>query len=342
MYNLRCPYEGAAGTRSQPKLEMRTHSTHFLLRSGRCRVAPVTFSLAVVTPLVFPSPSQVWDHVLTFGDEVSKIWSRKFSGATVLYCLLRYGTLVEKMSVMFLASWNMSPHWASGVDRYGCELAYLASPVVHDRSECYFFYGEVATNAVVVRIAGIIGDILSETIVIIVTFMKTYRLRKDLEPAAVKMGLAQLLFRDVRPRRKFPVTLKKASHLMMPGTKPQPVVGYDYWVVPYYTPVTIIICRFLLMLRAIYYNDDDNDTGTQVLSMRFASGVVGPLGTTVDPDSDDDYNGNGDDEDDDDDDESIPRGNIEGVVFSKDPFAAGMGLTKTRGKEKEAPVEVSV
>lgn len=37
------------------------------------------------------------------------MWSRKFSGATVLYAFLRYGTLIEKISVLLLASWYMSP-----------------------------------------------------------------------------------------------------------------------------------------------------------------------------------------------------------------------------------------
>ncbi|KAJ6584027.1 hypothetical protein DFH09DRAFT_911387 [Mycena vulgaris] len=52
----------------------------------------------------------IWDHVITFGAEVNKFWSRKFSGATVLYALLRYGTLFEKITVLFLASWYLTPH----------------------------------------------------------------------------------------------------------------------------------------------------------------------------------------------------------------------------------------
>lgn len=51
----------------------------------------------------------LWDNVVTFGDEVSKIWSKKISGGTVLYALLRYGTAVEKVTVMLLASWYMTP-----------------------------------------------------------------------------------------------------------------------------------------------------------------------------------------------------------------------------------------
>ncbi|KAG6853063.1 hypothetical protein C0991_007133 [Blastosporella zonata] len=100
--------------------------------------------------------------------------------------------------------------------------------------------------------------------------------------------------------------------------KPVPVVGYDYWVVPYFTPVfrTIIICRFLLMLRTIYY-DDREEADTHIGSLRFGSRVVGPLGTTIDPeldfeDSFDDATEDSQAEDD------------RGVVYSREPFFAGM------------------
>lgn len=55
----------------------------------------------------------VWDHIICMGAEVRRIWCRKFSGATVLYCLLRYGTLLEKITIMVLASWDMTPHVSS-------------------------------------------------------------------------------------------------------------------------------------------------------------------------------------------------------------------------------------
>ncbi len=64
------------------------------------------FLFAYRTPLAL----LVWDHIICFGAEVRRIWSRKFSGATVLYSLLRYGTLLEKITIMVLASWDMTPH----------------------------------------------------------------------------------------------------------------------------------------------------------------------------------------------------------------------------------------
>ncbi|RDB26733.1 hypothetical protein Hypma_005393 [Hypsizygus marmoreus] len=67
------------------------------------------FEFAFVCCSVASVALLIWEHVITFGAEVSRIWSRKFSGVTVLYALLRYGTLLEKISIMFLASWYMTP-----------------------------------------------------------------------------------------------------------------------------------------------------------------------------------------------------------------------------------------
>ena len=52
----------------------------------------------------------IWDHVITFGQEVRRIWSPKLSGGTVLFAFLRYGTLVEKIAILLLASWYMTPN----------------------------------------------------------------------------------------------------------------------------------------------------------------------------------------------------------------------------------------
>ena len=51
-----------------------------------------------------------WDHIITLRAEVTKMWPKKLSAPTVLYFLLRYGTLLEKVAVMLLASWYMTPH----------------------------------------------------------------------------------------------------------------------------------------------------------------------------------------------------------------------------------------
>ncbi|GLB37022.1 hypothetical protein LshimejAT787_0400730 [Lyophyllum shimeji] len=188
-----------------------------------------------------------------------------------------------------------------------------------------------------VRIAGIIADILSETIVIIVTVRRTSRLRKNLKLAGPsdRPGLGRLFFRDGTMYFLVLLVLSLADMLVIVFDHiPQPVVGYEYWVVPYYTPAfrTIIICRFLLSLRAIYY-DEGNEVDTQLGSLHFTSRIVGTLGTTVNPDFDDD-----------DDDLSGPGslGDLgEEIIFSKDPFATGLSLL-TEGSSKASSSEQDV
>jgi len=274
----------------------------------------------------------IWDHCISLGLEVRRIWSRKLSGSTVLYACLRYGTLFEKITVLFLASWYLTPHgcdiavrvqifpmivrtigygmfsslralalsdrnWylaitvfllclpsaitpayvyahqdSPAVDPYGCQLTYIASATVHDR----------------LRIGGIIADVLSETIVIAVTVSRTFGMRNNEIPFAGKKqpSLALLLLRDGTIYFLALLVLSLADMLVLIFDHvPEFATRYDYWVVPYYTPVfrTIIICRFLLMLRAVYYDEGvDGDSVVIDHSIQFASRVIGPLGAPVD------------------------------------------------------------
>ncbi|KIJ44946.1 hypothetical protein M422DRAFT_251567 [Sphaerobolus stellatus SS14] len=223
----------------------------------------------------------IWDHVITFGEEVSKIWMKKISGGSVLYLLLRYGTAVEKITIMLLASWYMNPH------------------------------GQVLLS---LRIAGLVADLLSETIVITVTLRKTFALRKNLND---RSSLSLLLLRDGTLYFGALLILSLADMLVLIFDHvPANVVGYNYWVVPYYTPVfrTIIICRFLLMLRTIYFFED-NDEKSHVASMKFASRVVGNLGTTLD------FAGEGEAEDD--------------IIYTRDPFTTGLTISEASGSTVE-------
>ncbi|KAJ7135690.1 hypothetical protein C8R44DRAFT_768862 [Mycena epipterygia] len=359
----------------------------------------------------------IWDHVITFGAEVRKVWCRKFSGATVLYALLRYGTLFEKITVLFLASCcdiavrvQIFPmilrtlgfglfsslrvfalshkNWPLGllvflmclpaaitpayvyahqdspaVDRNGCQLAYFASATVHDR----------------LRIAGIIADILSETIVIAVTIKRTSSLGHLEVPFEGKKrpDLAMILLRDgtiyfvylsyFAFERTPPLTIIQGASRAIPSrssgvdcsrflnltsSQPEFATRYDYWVVPYYTPVyvfstfpvmlnvtlvlsfrTIIICRFLLMLRAVYYDEGvETDGSGDGQSLHFASRVIGSMGAPVDATRFDD------DSDIDD----------EAVVYSGDPFATGLLMMSdtragsTRNGKRRAPLDISL
>lgn len=84
------------------------------------------------------------------------------------------------------------------------------------------------------------------------------------------------------------------------------------------------------MLKSIYLDDSD-EVDTPLGSLHFASRVIGPLGTTVNNEFDDDC-----------DEESLSttEGNSDGIIYSKEPFSAGMileetSLTAGNGKAKE-------
>ncbi|KAH9480668.1 hypothetical protein JR316_0007268 [Psilocybe cubensis] len=345
----------------------------------------VVYEFAFVCCSIAAVALLIWDHVITFGREVQIFWSRKISGPAILYGLLRYGTLFEKIAVMLLASWYMTPHgcnvavrfqifpmilrslgygmfsalrvyalrrnqwplaifvfllclpslvmpayvyahqWSPGVNVFGCTLAYKASPVEHTR--CYTHDTiphliEIGT----VRIAGLVADLLGEFIVIIVTINRTFHLRKQaipLEEEKKRPGLMHLFLRDGSVYFVALLILSLADMLVLVFDHvPSFATRYDYWVVPYYTPVfrTIIISRFLLMLRSIYYDESNDKTDADgeapLGSLKFQSRVIGTMGAPVDSQFDE-YSGPEPWEDEDD------------LVFSSDPLAAGLLETDT-------------
>jgi len=82
---------------------------------------------------------------------------------------------------------------------------------------------------------------------------------------------------------------------------------------------TIIICRFLLTLRAIYYDIDEEEKPHNA-SLKFASRFIGSLGAPVDPSSFVEGMPRSTDEEED-----------EEIIFSRDPFTAGMTETSESG-----------
>ena len=54
----------------------------------------------VILPHIFSSLQialLIYDYALTFKDEVQCIWQRGFSGVTVTFVLLRYGTILDSI-----------------------------------------------------------------------------------------------------------------------------------------------------------------------------------------------------------------------------------------------------
>lgn len=92
---------------------------------------------------------------------------------------------------------------------------------------------------------------------------------------------------------------------------------------------TIIICRFLLALRDIYYpeNAEDKAEGNSVGSMHFRSRIVGSMGATLGTLNFGDVELNHEEED-----------NIE-TMYSSDPFAAALMDTARSSDGKHIEME---
>ncbi|KAJ7096566.1 hypothetical protein B0H15DRAFT_49704 [Mycena belliarum] len=208
---------------------------------------------------------------------------------------------------------------AAAVTRYGCGLAYTASPTLHDR----------------LRMAGIAADILAESIAIVVTIHRTFGLRKSEVSVEGKTrpGLASYILKNGVIYFLALLVLSLADmQVLIFDHVPEFATRYDYWVVPYYTPVfrTIIICRFLLTLRAVYFDQGADGEGVTDVdnSIRFASRVIGSMGAPIDADSDgEDYF------------EDEPEG-ASGVVDSADPRAAGLEMMATRAAGTDTGVDL--
>ncbi|KAJ7219663.1 hypothetical protein B0H12DRAFT_1224329 [Mycena haematopus] len=304
----------------------------------------------------------IWDWVITISAEVQRIWSRRLSGSTILYACLRYGTLCEKITVLVLASWSITPH-SELLDTDSLRVLalsqknwYLAIPVflmclpsaiapayvyAHQESPGVDIYGclliYTASNSAMVhrlRIGEVVADLLSETMVIVITVSRTFWLRKFRRDEIFsgerqQSGVALLLLRDGTVYFRALLLLSLTDMLVLTlDHVPEFATLYDYWVVPYFTPVfrTIIICRFLLMLRAVYYDDDDEENIDHPI--HFASRIIGPLGAPVDATLFDEVR----DEDEDEDEES---------VYAVDPFVAGLMVMSAPGSKGDDRVGLS-
>ena len=62
--------------------------------SGKLRRTPLAIALDI-SP--YPAAVLWFDFALTFTTEVRRIWRRKFTGATLVYLLMRYIAVIERI-----------------------------------------------------------------------------------------------------------------------------------------------------------------------------------------------------------------------------------------------------
>ncbi|TCD60743.1 hypothetical protein EIP91_009611 [Steccherinum ochraceum] len=191
----------------------------------------------------------VYDHILTLPGEVKLVWGRKFTGATALFMLIRYTTLVSKVALLVTA---------------------FAWPNQTDKPD--FF---VITVSILIHSSAIASD----TLVIVLTWVKTFGLRRVAARLHLRGSLSSILLRDGTVY--FAIIL--ALNAVQLATEESNVIWNP---VPIFIDVftTILISRFILNLRQVF---DHSQNPNQDLSTFNSNGTftvprfVGNLGAEL-------------------------------------------------------------
>ncbi|KAI0800171.1 hypothetical protein C8Q74DRAFT_1363952 [Fomes fomentarius] len=225
------------------------------------------------------STTLLWfDFFLTFTTEVERIWRRKFTGATLLFLVLRYASLLQSLLDCIESFWSTSRdvpvYWALYRMTQVCyTLTYLMSALitilrVYGVSvRDWRLVGIVTPLAFATPASYIITYVLIEVDVLLmvkmsesnlflicVTWYKTFSIKRHGREAGLSMPLTTLLIKD---GSLFFVVLvanliiKFASNILL-ISQPQFSI---FLVWTYFNNTTfpaIILTRFMLNLRSVY------------------------------------------------------------------------------------------
>ncbi|KAL1945435.1 hypothetical protein VTO73DRAFT_2286 [Trametes versicolor] len=221
--------------------------------------------LLVENYCIVASSALLWfDFVLTLPDEYRRIWTRKLTGATVIYLLMRYVAVIER--IFFVLELTL-PQTCGGITHTDDVLTILN----------YFSF--------TVSIAAKATTIAADGILIVMTWIRTFGINKD----AFKMGfntpLATLILRD--GTAYFMVLLVIQMITIVSNQIGHALTIWLVW--PYFDQVitVIFLSRFILDLRAIHLKMGDGreiDTTLHLSDVKFegiTSTMIGNLGSTT-------------------------------------------------------------
>ncbi|KAI0628621.1 hypothetical protein C8Q77DRAFT_1067864, partial [Trametes polyzona] len=145
-----------------------------------------------------------YDHLLTFPGEVQFVWGRKFSGATVVFLLNRYVTLLAKIMLPVSTFWW--PHQTDQVCfRFPSTLLLLFSALriyaIWNKDWKPFLFVLIvalsvpATN-MVISVSTHSCAIAADLLVLILTWIKTYEIKKLASTLHSSATFSTLLLRD--------------------------------------------------------------------------------------------------------------------------------------------------
>ncbi|KAI0659907.1 hypothetical protein C8Q70DRAFT_1053716 [Cubamyces menziesii] len=243
-----------------------------------------------------------YDYLLTFSGEIQFVWSRKFSGATVVFVLNRYVTLFSKIVLPISTFW-----WPNQTDQR--LVAHGEKSLINTFNLSHLRFHGLSTvvekEATLTQRSG--GDVISivthtcaigaDLLVIVLTWIKTYQMKKEASVLGSGAAFSSLILRDGTLYFGTMLVLNVVHLIVLQSTDtldPLPIF------VDVFT--SILISRFMINLRQVAGRGSDDLSSasrfqgtSRFSSVRFAADIVGDLGaplehrglgdtTPVDPD----------------------------------------------------------
>ncbi|KAI0664438.1 hypothetical protein C8Q70DRAFT_930394 [Cubamyces menziesii] len=237
-----------------------------------------------------------YDVILTLPTEYSRIWKRRFSGATLIYLIMRYSMVIDGIfTILKYFLWKSSEEYATvnyTTKQYGPEFGCLTMIGLADRVYSGADTSDSSMKRITlpVLIAQYVTTMVAYVILISCTCYKTIGIKKVAMQAGMHTPLTDLLLRDADANI---VGLVRTLLLTLTALVTWNAVKTQLaCLLTLVNPMTsIIISRFMLDLRTLYFSDDPDEPESIRLSTTgpfparssrsFMSSVVGNLGTTL-------------------------------------------------------------
>ncbi|OCH88020.1 hypothetical protein OBBRIDRAFT_115613 [Obba rivulosa] len=232
-----------------------------------------------------------YEHMITIFDEYEIIWCRKRTGATLIFLLNRYCTLLFAITLLLtLFDWRtdevtlvpVGTNLYSDVETWFNTISLpILGTVCTGNTNISVETGNellIATRAC---------TIASDLLVLIITWSSTYKIKRDADKANVKASLVTFLLRD---GTFYFIILLALNTMHMAFYLTNTFVNISWFIVPI---SSILISRFLLNLRQVYL-PARNESGrpsfvrsvhnseSHMSDVRFASTFIGNMGAPLD------------------------------------------------------------
>ncbi|KAF9445273.1 hypothetical protein P691DRAFT_805935 [Macrolepiota fuliginosa MF-IS2] len=179
----------------------------------------------------------VYDHLLTFDQEVERIWKQRLSAASVLFLVNRYLTIME--FIVVLEAFH-NPRWK----------------------------GEVCRKSVAFEASGTIALVAVGELIMILRVFAIYGRNIRLLVVLMALWLAQVIVSGAGLRRGFPVPLPpQLTGCILTGDGPLP----SLWIAPL---VTDSIIFFLTLYRAKRYASNGRFLASPTITILVRDGTI--------------------------------------------------------------------